>query len=47
LSRLLTLIDKKKANNIEELDKIDIFVSEIEILKVNKLVKQIFKKKKI
>ncbi len=45
LFRLLALIDKKKANNIEEFNKVDAFVSKINILKVNKLVEQIFRKK--
>jgi len=43
---LLILIDREKANNIEKFNKVDIFVFKIEILKVNKLVEQIFKKKK-
>jgi len=43
---LLTLINKKKANNIKKFDKIDIFVFKIKVLKVNKFVKQIFKEKK-
>ncbi len=46
LFKLLILIDKKKANNIKELNKVDAFVFKIKILKVNKLVKQIFRKKK-
>ncbi len=46
LSQLSILIDKKRANNIEEFDKVDIFVFEIEILKVSKLVEQISRKKK-
>ncbi len=44
--QLLALINKKRANNIKEFDKINIFVFKIKILKVNKLVEQIFKKKK-
>jgi len=46
LFRLLILIDKERTNNIKEFNKINTFVFKIEILKVNKLVKQIFKKKK-
>jgi len=42
----LTLINKKKANNIKKFNKINIFAFKIEVLKVNKFVKQIFKKKK-
>jgi len=43
---LLILINKKKANNIEKFDKANIFVFKIKVLKVNKFVKQILKKKK-
>ena len=43
---MLILIDKKKANNIEEFNKISVFIFEIKVLKINKLVKHIFKKKK-
>jgi len=46
LFKLLILINKKKANNIKEFDKIDTFVFKIKVLKVNKLVEQIFKEKK-
>jgi len=46
LFRLSVLIDRKKADNIEELDKINIFVFEIEILKINRFVEQIFREKK-
>ncbi len=40
-----TLINKKKANNIEEFDKVDAFIFKIKVLKVSKFIEQIFKKK--
>ncbi len=46
LSQLLTLINKKKTKNIKEFNKVNTFIFKIEILKVSKLVKQIFRKKK-
>ncbi len=46
LSQLLILINKKKANNIKEFDKVDVFVFEIKVLKVSRFVEQIFRKKK-
>ncbi len=46
LFQLLILIDKKRANNIKEFDKVDAFIFKIEVLKINKLVEQIFKEKK-
>ncbi len=46
LFRLSTLINKKRTNNIEKFDKINIFVFKIEVLKVSKFVEQIFRKKK-
>jgi len=42
----LTLINNKKANNIKEFNKIDAFIFKIKVLKINKLIEQIFKKKK-
>jgi len=45
LSQLLTLINKKKTKNIKEFNKVNTFIFKIEILKVSKLVKQIFRKK--
>jgi len=42
---LSTLINKKKANNIEEFDKVDAFIFKIKVLKVSKFIEQIFKKK--
>jgi len=46
LSQLLILINREKTNNIEEFNKVDAFVFKIKVLKINKLVKQIFRKKK-
>ena len=43
---MLALINKKKTNNIKELDKVDAFVFKIEVLKVSKLIEQISRKKK-
>jgi len=40
------LIDRERADNIEEFNKIDAFVFKIEILKISRLVEQIFRKKK-
>jgi len=42
---LLALINKKKANNIKEFDEVDVFAFEIEVLKINRFVKQIFREK--
>ncbi len=42
---MLALINKKKANNIKEFDEIDAFAFEIEVLKINRFVKQIFREK--
>jgi len=44
---LLILIDRKKTNNIEKLNKVNTFVSKIKVLKINKLVKQILNSRKI
>ncbi len=44
--QLLVLIDKEKVNNIKKFNKVNTFVFKIKVLKINKLVKQIFKKKK-
>ncbi len=42
---MLALINKKKANNIKEFDEVDVFAFEIEVLKINRFVKQIFREK--
>ncbi len=44
--RLLALIDKKKANNIEEFNKIDIFAFKIKVLKKTNSLNKFLKKKK-
>lgn len=45
LSRLLTFVDKKTIENIDEFNEVDGFASKIEILIINKLVEQNKKKR--